>query len=511
MEAFDSYLLLTIIALPLIGSVAFMAIPASHDLSIRWTAVVLAGATMILSLYAFVGYDHETGGFQFIRTWPWLTLPGEWPLGGQGISLNLGIDGISALMVMLTGIVMFTGTLVSWNMSDRSKDFFILYFVLLSGVLGVFTVRDLFFLFFFYELAVLPMFLLIGIWGSNSQFSTFLRTKEYGAMKLTLYLVAGSVLIWIAIMAIFVQAGLGTFDMAAIEEVSATKFSSQFQHIFFPMLMLGFGILAGLWPFHTWSPDGHVAAPTAVSMVHAGVLMKLGAYGIIRVGLGLMPIGAEGWMPVLVGLGTVNVLYGAFSAMGQHDLKYIIGYSSVSHMGYVLMGIATLHTLGMSGAILQMFSHGIMTALFFAVVGSIYTRTHTRDSTILEGLTKRMGYTSIFFVVAGMTSLGLPGLSGFVAELLIFLGLFQTYPVLGILAIVGAAITAIYILRLIAKIFFGQLNEQWSNREDISRIEGFSCLILAGLILIVGLYPFPFIRVLELPILGILSRFVSVS
>lgn len=511
MEFFDSYLLFTIIAIPLIGSLSFMAIPSSNDLSIRRTAVVLSATTMILSIYAFIGYDHETSGFQFIKTWAWLTLPGDWPLGGHGISLSLGIDGISALMVMLTGIVMFTGTLVSWNMSDRNKDFFILYFILLSGVFGVFAVRDLFFLFFFYELAVLPMYLLIGVWGSNSQFNTFLRTKEYGAMKLTLYLVAGSVLIWIAIMAIFVQAGLGTFDIAELEKVSVTEFPAQFQYIFFPMLMVGFGILAGLWPFHTWSPDGHVAAPTAVSMVHAGILMKLGAYGIIRVGLGLMPIGAEAWMPVLVGLGTVNVLYGAFSAMGQHDLKYVIGYSSVSHMGYVLMGIATLNTLGMSGAILQMFSHGIMTALFFAVVGSIYTRTHTRDSTVLEGLAKRMGSTAVLFVIAGMTSLGLPGLSGFVAELLVFLGLFQTYPALGILAIIGAAITAIYILRLISKIFFGRLDEKWNNHEDISRSEGFSSLILAGLILIVGLYPFPFIRALESPIVELLSRFASIT
>ncbi len=292
-------------------------------------------------------------------------------------------------MVLLTGIVMFTGVLVSWNVTHRSKDFFILYFLLLSGVFGVFVSLDLFFLFFFYELAVLPMYLLIGVWGSSSDFGTFVRTKEYGAMKLMLYLVAGSVLIWIALMAIFAQADLGTFNFVALHEYG--EFPVAFQRIFFPFLMVGFGVLAGMWPFHTWSPDGHVAAPTAVSMVHAGVLMKLGAYGILRVGMGLMPEGAETWMPVLIGLGTVNVLYGAVSALGQRDLKYVVGYSSVSHMGYVLMGLATLHYLGVSGAVLQMFSHGIMTALFFAVVGAIYDATHTRDIGVLEGMAKPMG------------------------------------------------------------------------------------------------------------------------
>ena len=217
-------------------------------------------------------------------------------------------------MLLLTGIVMFTGVLVSWSIRSWNKDFFILYFLLLAGVFGVFASYDLFFFFFFYELSVLPMYLLIGVWGSSSRFPKFIRTKEYSAMKLTLYLVAGSVLIWVALMAIFVEAGLGTFD---IKRLAVVEYSPTFQKVFFPFLAIGFGILAGLWPFHTWSPDGHVAAPTAVSMVHAGVLMKLGAFGIIRVGMVILPEGAEFWMPALVGLGTVNVIYGAISAMGQ--------------------------------------------------------------------------------------------------------------------------------------------------------------------------------------------------
>ncbi len=504
MEILDSYALLLIIALPMAGAGLLIPIPASSVLAVRRTALVVALVTMLLSLYVFLSYDHAAGGMQFERTWNWLKMPGPWPLGDSAITFHLGLDGISALMVLLTGIVLFTGVLVSWNIEDRAKEFFVLYLLLLAGVFGVFVTLDMFFFFFFYELAVMPMYLLIGVWGSSSRFPTFIRTKEYGAMKLMLYLVAGSVLIWIAILAIFVEAGLGTFDLVALQEAAL---SEGFQRVFFPFMMVGFGVLAGLWPFHTWSPDGHVAAPTAVSMVHAGVLMKLGAFGIIRIGMTLMPEGATFWMPALIGLGTVNVIYGAWSAMGQTDLKYVIGYSSVSHMGYVLMGIATLHPLGLNGAVLQMFSHGVMTALFFAAVGVIYERTHTRDIQTLNGLAKRMGFTATLFAIAGMASLGLPGLSGFVAELLVFLGLFQTYPILGILGIIGAAITAVYILRLMSRVFFGPLGEQWTDQTDASPRERFSMLVLAGFILLVGLFPFPFIRVIEGGVFDILARF----
>jgi len=398
---------------------------------------------------------------------------------------------------------MFTGVLISWNVEHRTKDFFMMFFLLVAGVFGVFVSLDLFFFFFFYELAVLPMYLLIGVWGSSSDFGTFLRPKEYGAMKLMLYLVAGSVLVWIAIIAVYVEGGMGTFSLLRLEEGT---FSPTFQRVFFPLFMIGFGVLAGLWPFHTWSPDGHVAAPTAVSMVHAGVLMKLGAYGIIRIGIDLLPQGAQDWMPVLIILGTVNVVYGAVAAMGQRDLKYVVGYSSVSHMGFVLMGFATLNSLGMGGAVLQMFSHGIMTALLFALVGVIYTRTHIRDIGVLEGLAKRMGLTAAFFAVAGLTSLGLPGLSGFVSELMVFLGVFRDYPVLGMLGVVGAAITAVYILRLLGKVFFGPLSPQWENVRDATRLEGFSMGILVVFLLVVGLYPRPWMDLINSGVVPILER-----
>ena len=503
METFDRHVLFLLIVLPLIGAGILLFVPAQRPGVVRWVSTILSLVVMFLGFYVFGLYDHDAGGFQFARAWQWLEIPGPWPFGDRGITLSLGVDGISAMMALLTGIVMFTGTLISWSIADRNKDFFILYFLLLSGVFGVFVSLDLFFLFFFYELAVLPMYPLIGVWGSSSTFKTFIRTKEYGAMKLMLFLVAGSVLIWIALLAIFVEANAGTFDLQVLEQI---EFSVGFQRIFFPFLMVGFGVLAGLWPFHTWSPDGHVAAPSAVSMVHAGVLMKLGAYGILRVGMTLLPEGAEAWMPVLVILGAVNVIYGAISAMGQRDLKYVIGYSSVSHMGYVIMGLATLHHLGVSGAVMQMFSHGVMTALFFAVVGAIYDRTHTRDIGVLEGMAKRMGTTAWLFAIAGLASLGLPGLSGFVAELLVFLGLFQTYPVLGALGVVGAAITAVYILRLIGKVFFGELAEQWRNQTDISRREAGASVILVGFIVLMGLFPFPFLSAIDGNVAALLTR-----
>ena len=500
----EDWALFLLIALPFVGGIALAFFPPErHDL-IRGFAAAVAGLCLLLALYTFLSYDHDVAEFQFTREFDWLPI--------LGISYSLGVDGISVLMVLLTGIVFLTGVLVSWNIAHRPKDFFMLYLLLVAGVFGVFEAQDLFFFFFYYELAVVPMYLLIGVWGSSTDFRTFFRSKEYGAMKLMLYLVAGSVLVWIAILAVYVQApaeGQPASFLFSFLEGAQSQYSLNFQRVFFPLFMVGFGILAGMWPFHTWSPDGHVAAPTSVSMVHAGVLMKLGAYGIIR-SMSILPAGADDWMLVLVILGTINVIYGAVSAMGQRDLKYVVGYSSVSHMGYVLMGIATLDPLGVGGAVLQMFSHGIMTALFFALVGFIYDRTHVRDIGILEGLAKRMGTTAAFFAVAGLTSLGLPGLSGFVAEVLVFIGTFRTYPVLGVLGIAGAAITAVYILRLLAKVFFGPLDDRWQQLTDATRIEKAATGVLVLTLLFVGVYPTYFIKVIDSGVKTFLAPFAGV-
>ena len=490
MIAFDQTALLLLIAVPLVGAFLSMFMPKDQPKDAWYFALFVSGLTLLISVIAFARYDYTAGGFQFTRTFNWLDAP-------LNISLSLGIDGISAPLMLLNGIILFGAVLISQTILHRTRDFFVLLLALGSGVFGVFVVRDLFFLFFFYELAVLPMYLLIGVWGSSTDFGSFLRTKDYAAMKLMLYLVAGSVLVWVGILAIYVEAaGMGnpTFSLQTLGQMD---FSVGFQNWVFPLFMVGFGVLAGLWPFHTWSPDGHVAAPTGVSMLHAGVLMKLGAYGIIRVGVVLLPEGATTWMPVLIILATINVLYGAISAMSQKDLKYIIGYSSVSHMGYVLMGIATLHPVGVAGGVLQMFSHGIMTALMFAMVGVIYDRAHTRDITVLNGLMKRMGTTSIFFAIAGLASLGLPGLSGFIAEFMVFVGTFRTYLPLAVLAVIGAAITAVYILRLLARTFFGELDPQWEHLTDASPVEKAVGGALVLILIFVGVWPAPLLRVIN--------------
>ncbi len=502
LDGLDSNVLFALVAIPFAWGIALAFFPPGSRQAMRLLSAAVSLALLALSAYVFLGYDKDAAGYQFTQEFQWLD--------SLGIALSMGVDGISVPMVFLTGIVTFTGVLISWNISAdmprRMKDFFVLFFLLVAGVYGVFVSLDLFFLFFFYELAVLPMYLLIGVWGSSSDFGAFLRPKEYGAMKLMLYLVAGSVLVWVAILAVYVEGGMGTFSLLALEEAT---FSEAFQRVFFPMFMVGFGVLAGLWPFHTWSPDGHVAAPTAVSMLHAGVLMKLGAYGIIRLGMDLLPQGMEEWALVLIILGIINVVYGAVAAMGQRDLKYVVGYSSVSHMGYVLVGFATLNSMGMGGAVLQMFSHGIMTALFFALVGAIYDRAHVRDIGILEGLTKRMGLTSAFFAVAGLTSLGLPGLSGFVAELMVFIGAFRDYPIIGALGIIGAAITAVYILRLLGKVFFGPISPQWQHLTDATRLEGFSMAILVVFLVGVGLYPRPWMDLINSGVAPLLERVVG--
>ncbi len=498
MTFLDDSVLSLVILIPFAAALILVLVPSQHVIAVRGVATVATGATFLLSVYLAIRYAlvaPETDEFWPLVKFAWLP--------DLGVAFQLGTDGISVLLILLNGVVAFAGVLVAWRILDRGKDFYILFLLLVTGVFGVFASLDLFFFFFFYELAVIPMYLLIGVWGSSTDFGTFLRTKEYGAMKLVIFLSLGSVLVWVAMIALYTEATQPTFDFLSLKE---ENFSLNFQKIFFPMFAIGFGVLAGLWPFHTWSPDGHVAAPTSVSMLHAGVLMKLGAYGILRIGMELLPEGAAFWMPALIVLGTVNVVYGAVSAMGQRDLKYVIGYSSVSHMGYVIMGLATLDHLGVNGAVLQMFSHGVMTALFFVLVGAIYDRAHVRDIDVLEGLAKRMGTTATLFAIAGLASLGLPGLSGFVAELLVFIGAFRTYPIVGVLGVFAAALTAVYILRLMAKVFFGPISDRWQGLTDVSRTETASALLLVAFIVAIGVWPFPWIELIDPSVGSLLGR-----
>jgi NADH-quinone oxidoreductase subunit M len=456
----------------------------------RYVAIVGAGAMFVISLIVFFVYEYNSGsGLRYELQWTWLENVGF--LQKNGITFFLAVDGIAAPLVLLNGVVIFAAVFVSWNIQTRPKDFFVLLFLLVAGVYGVFISEDLFFFFFWYEVAVLPMYLLIVIWGSSSNFGTFTRTKEYGAMKLTLMLVAGSVLIFVGIFAVFHEAGAGTFDMTVLRD---HHYDVTFQKWCYPFFMIGFGVLAGMWPLHTWSPDGHVAAPTGVSMLHAGVLMKLGAFGILRVGMTVLPEGANYWSPVLMTLGVTGALYGATSALAQKDLKYMVGYSSVSHMGYVLMGLASMNHIGVNGAVLQMFAHGVMTALMFTNVGAIYDQAHLRDMTQFGGIAKKMPRHAAFLTIAGLSSLGLPGLAGFIAEFHIFSGVFQAhYYWAGGLGILAAALTATYILRMLARAYFGPLNERWEELKEM-RIgeQAAAALLIAGIVLM-GIWPATFV------------------
>jgi NADH-quinone oxidoreductase subunit M len=429
--------------------------------------------SLLLSLLVWLGYNPAAGGFQFVERLEWVPQ--------LGISYQLGVDGISIPMLVLNGVVIFTGALMSWNIETRVKEYWVLLLLLTTGVYGVFVALDLFLFFVFYELAVLPMFLLIGVWGSTR--------KEYGAMKLTLFLMAGSALAIIGMLGIYFGSGLRTFDMLLLSE--NITIAGDLQRIFFPALFVGFAVLAGMFPFHTWSPTGHVAAPTAVSMLHAGVLMKLGAYGCLRAAMWLMPAGAQMWLPFIAVLTLLNVVYGATIAMAQRDAKFIIGYSSVSHMGLVVMGLAAGTQLALMGAVLQMFAHGIMTALFFAVVGRmVYERTHTRQLPELGGLGRVMPFAAVMFILGGLSSMGMPGLAGFWAEFSIFLGVWERYPLIAVIAALSIPITGAYILRAVWAVFYDEVkNPELLKLPKLTWQEYTGAAILAAILVIVGVYP----------------------
>jgi NADH-quinone oxidoreductase subunit M len=477
----DGYLMVGLFAVPLLSAGLLMIVPSRERSAIVGITGLASLAMFAMSVYLFSRYDYSSGEqFQGVVAWPWLENVGF--LGENGIQLKVGLDGLAAPMVLLTGIVILAGTWVSWKIQNRTKDFFILLFILVAGVYGTFVMLDLFFFFLLYETALLPMYLLIAVWGSTR--------KEYGAMKLMMMLVAASILIFTGIFAIFTEAGIGTFDLPSL---FAADYDRRMQIIFFPMIALGCGTLGGMFPFHSWSPDGHAAAPTAVSMLHAGVLMKLGAFGIIRLGFQILPEGAAFWAPGLIAIGITAALYGAISALRQTDLKLMTGFSSVSHMGYVFLGLGTLNVIGITGAVLQMFAHGVMTAMFFLLIGAMYDQSHNRDIPNFSGLGKQMPIWTIFFVLAGLASLGLPGLSGFIAEFHIFVGAFRAYPIVGGLAVLTAAITATYLLRMFSSMFFGEFNTRWSGLREMTWAERAGGTVLALSILTLGLWPAPWV------------------
>lgn len=482
---FGPTLLTAIWLLPVLTVLATLPVDGRNHLLIKKISLVGAAVNLGLIIWltlAFVGSaaKHGTGVgteatvLHFALAVPWFAM--------LNIEYNIGVDAISVLMMLLTGIVIFTGVLASWPITEQAKEFFALLNILVAGVYGVFISFDLFTLFLFYEVAVLPMYLLIGLWGSGR--------KEYAAMKLTLMLVAGSALILAGILALYFESGINSFDLLKLAEV---EFSPTFQYWAFPILFIGFGVLGALFPFHTWSPDGHASAPTAVSMLHAGVLMKLGGYGCLRVAMYLLPQGAEAWMPVMLVLITIGVVYGAFGAIRQTDLKYITAYSSVSHCGLVLFGLAAMTWAGLKGAVLQMISHGLMTALFFCLIGMIYQRTKTREIGEMGGLMAVMPFLAVAFVIAGLASLGLPGLSGFVAEVTIFIGAFANPAPLNrvctVLAVLSIVVTAVYVLRAANISFNGPLKASLAGIRDATTMEKIPVVILLFTLFAMGLLP----------------------
>ena len=455
---------------------------ARDQKSIR--GVMVAGSTclLILSAVLTVLFLQEraagnTAEMLFTASLDWIT-----PLH---IKYSVGVDGISVAMLLLSSVIVFTGTFVSWHMN---KEYFLWFTLLSAGVYGFFISIDMFAMFMFYEVALIPMYLLIGVWGTGP--------KEYAAMKLTLMLMGGSAFLMCGIFGIFYGAGGQTMDILDIahQQNGAHLIDIAQQHIWFPLTFAGFGVLGALFPFHTWSPDGHASAPTAVSMLHAGVLMKLGGYGCFRIAMFLMPQGAQdlGW--IFLVLTGISVVYGAFSACVQTDLKYINAYSSVSHCGLVLFGILMVNQVAATGAVLQMLSHGLTTALFFALIGMIYGRTHTRDIREMSGLMRIMPFLSVCYVIAGLANLGLPGFSGFVAEMTIFVGSFANadtfHRVLTIAACTSIVVTAVYILRLVGKILYGvSTNEEHLKLDDAHWEERFAVICLIATIAALGSAP----------------------
>ena len=459
------------------GAVLLLLLPRAFS---RWIALVTTLAGFAIGLAAFFVSDVDLAHLTTIVRVPWVP--------ALGMNYYLAIDGIGLTMLLVTGISAVSTVLFSWDVDHRQNEFFFWLLLVVGGCYGVFLSADLFLLFLFYELVIVPKYFLIAIFGSTN--------KEYGAMKLTLYSFFGGALVFIGILAAYVTAG--SLDL---NQLAQFKFSPQLQSWAFPILFLGFGVLAGIWPLHTWAPTGHVAAPTAGSMLLAGIVMKLGAYAGLRVAMNIFPQGFHMWSKWIAVLAVIGIVYAAAVALRQRDLKFVIGYSSVSHMGFVLLGLATANALGVSGAVLQMFSHGVIAALLFAVAGRmIYRRTHTRDLeqlSILQ-LNRALPFAAFTFVIASAASMGIPGFSGFAAEITILIGAWKTFPLAVWITGLGMVLVAAFTLRALVKSFFGDVRMQegnvpvdadWNEGQKISLPEKIGACLLMFVTLVIGLYP----------------------
>jgi NADH-quinone oxidoreductase subunit M len=461
------------------------------------------GATLLMTLSGVLTYMYLTDRAAGNLATMLYTADTVW-YAPFNIHYSVGVDGISVAMLILSSIIVFTGVFASWKIDPLPKEFFLWFSLLSIGVYGFFISTYLFTIFMYYEIALIPMYLLIGVWGSGN--------KEYAAMKLTLMLMGGSALLLVGILGIYYASGATTMNLLEIAKLHNIPVAMQYY--FFPLTFMGFGVLGAMFPFHTWSPDGHASAPTAVSMLHAGVLMKLGGYGCFRVAMYLMPEAAHEMAWIFLLLTGISVVYGAFGAIHQTDLKYINAYSSVSHCGLVLFAILMMNETAATGAIMQMLSHGLMTALFFALIGMIYGRTHTRDIRLMGGLMKVMPFLGVSYVIAGMASLGLPSLSGFVAEMTIFVGSFQHtdtfHRVLTIGAVSSIVITAVYILRVVGKIILGPMQDKHHEElTDAVWYERLSVGVLIVAIFAMGSAPFWISSMLHESVLPVVSQLIK--
>ena len=473
--------LLTYILLwPLVAAVALVFVPRNYRVVMRAVAVLATFISALLALKMFIQFSGAPlgpHGFRFESQAAWVQ--------ALGISYHVGVDGINVGLVLMGAIVAFAAACVSWEIKEREKEFYILLLVMTGGILGAFASLDLFLFYFFHELALVPTFIMIGVWGRGEQ-------KNYATFQITLYLSLGALIALVGLIALYLQAGAGTFDIPElIERLRSNGLSTSAQHFIFPLLLFGFGILVSLWPFHTWAPLGYGSAPSPTAMLHAGVLKKFGLYGLIRIALPLLPDAARSWMPVVAWLCLGNLLYCGWVAMRQKDFNWLIGYSSVAHMGFVFLGIATLSVLGVTGAVVVMVAHGFLAALTFALSGYIYQQTGTLQMDQLGGLFRRLPFIGAALIMAAFAGCGLPGFANFAGEITVFFGAWQKYQVVTILACWGALLVgAIYMLRAVRAMLHGPLPEKWAAITDaphLWRKLPFG-ILLAGL-LVFGFFP----------------------
>jgi NADH-quinone oxidoreductase subunit M len=468
-----AHLLTLITFVPLIGMVLILICPSQFAAAYKWIAAVSTVPQLVIALWLYTHFDTTLTSMQFVERYSWIN--------AYHIYYFLGVDGISISMVLLTALICFISVFASFSIKQGEKGYYALLMLLDTGMMGVFVSLDFFLFYIFWEVMLLPMYFLIGIWGGPR--------REYAAIKFFLYTLFGSVLILLAMLGLYYYGAAHTFDMTDLA-ANANTYSMTFQRIVWIALFIGFAIKIPAFPFHTWLPDAHVEAPTAISVILAGVLLKMGTYGILRINYAILPAASHelAWI-LLGGVGTLNIVYGAMCAMGQSDFKKLVAYSSISHMGYVMLGMASFTVVGINGAVLQMFNHGTITAMLFILVGVIYDRAHHRDIDGFGGLAQRMPVYAGITGFAFFAALGLPGLSAFISEVLVLLGAWQTHPLMTVAGAATAILTAGYMLWCFQRIYLGQLNDKYATLPDLSARELFTLVPLAAIVLVLGVYP----------------------